>query len=397
MCFGCYGKGHVVTDCTKKRICEKCKGSHPTSLHDQSKVKPVKFVNVVCEESSINMCIVPVMLRHKDAKSDVLTYALLDSCSQGTFIDKDLINELCIQGEEISLTVKTLNCSSCEPTTVVKELEVRGFQHSASDSWNLLPVTYSRVSLPIDKEEIPTPVKIKNWSHLQGIAGQPSVLSSLKVDLLIGSNCPKLIEPLTVIPSCEDGSFAFRTRLGWCIAGPSEKSLPSSSSVSCHRASINTNSCIVKKQQIEDTGLQTLIRKLYDIDKVPGGPLIDNDRVSQNDLKFGKREVGKHYELPLPFASSDPSLPNNYSSALKRLLSLRKKFLQNHSLFVEYKTFINGMTTKGFASKGSGQYSEGKNWFILHHGVYHSTKKKLRVVFDCSSNFQGSSLNNNNN
>ena len=217
LCFGCYGKGHVFTDCTKKRICEKCKGSHPTSLHDQSKVKPVvKSVNVVCEESSISMCIVPVMLRHKDAKSDVFTYALLDSCSQGTFIDKDLINELCIQGEETSLTVKTLNGSSCEPTTVVKELEVRGFQSSASDSWNSLPVTYSRVSLPIDEEEIPTPVKIKNWSHLQGIANQLPVLSSLKVGLLIGSNCPKLIGPLEVIPSCEDGPFAFGTRLGWC-------------------------------------------------------------------------------------------------------------------------------------------------------------------------------------
>ena len=34
------------------------------------------------------------------------------------------------------------------------------------------------------------------------------------------------------------------------------------------------------------------------------------------------------------------------------------------------------------------------DWCIPHHGVYHHKKpEKLRVVFDCSGNFQGHSLN----
>ena len=43
----------------------------------------------------ISMSIVPVKIRHwKNVKNEVLTYAMLDSCSQGFFIQEDLIKEL---------------------------------------------------------------------------------------------------------------------------------------------------------------------------------------------------------------------------------------------------------------------------------------------------------------
>lgn len=34
-----------------------------------------------------------------------------------------------------------------------------------------------------------------------------------------------------------------------------------------------------------------------------------------------------------------------------------------------------------------------KLWYIPHHGVYHKRKKMIRVVFDCTASFQGTSLN----
>ncbi len=37
--------------------------------------------------------------------------------------------------------------------------------------------------------------------------------------------------------------------------------------------------------------------------------------------------------------------------------------------------------------------SDGRVWFIPHHGVYHTKKRKLRVVFDCAATYQGVSLN----
>ena len=32
-------------------------------------------------------------------------------------------------------------------------------------------------------------------------------------------------------------------------------------------------------------------------------------------------------------------------------------------------------------------------WYIPHHGVYHPKKNRIRVVFDCSARFKGTSLN----
>ena len=56
------------------------------------------------------------------------------------------------------------------------------------------------------------------------------------------------------------------------------------------------------------------------------------------------------------------------------------------------------MISKGFAKKIPPDVlkrSDGKVWFIPDHSVYHHKKPgKIRVVFDCSTQFQGTSLNN---
>ena len=51
------------------------------------------------------------------------------------------------------------------------------------------------------------------------------------------------------------------------------------------------------------------------------------------------------------------------------------------------------MLSKGFCRNVKDSYDENEQWLIPHHGVYHQRKKKIRVVFDCSSKFRGKSLN----
>ncbi|XP_066928973.1 uncharacterized protein [Clytia hemisphaerica] len=51
------------------------------------------------------------------------------------------------------------------------------------------------------------------------------------------------------------------------------------------------------------------------------------------------------------------------------------------------------MLSKGYAQKVQSSYPDDEQWFIPHHGVYHPRKKKIRVVFDCSSKFHDKSLN----
>ena len=52
------------------------------------------------------------------------------------------------------------------------------------------------------------------------ISGEVGGNESITVDLLMGANCLKALEPLEVIPSQGNGPYAMRTALGWCVIGP---------------------------------------------------------------------------------------------------------------------------------------------------------------------------------
>lgn len=58
---------------------------------------------------------------------------------------------------------------------------------------------------------------------------------------------------------------------------------------------------------------------------------------------------------------------------------------------------MQDVITKGYAKKVIPKdlhRNDGKLWYIPHHGVYHKRKKTIRVVFDCTSSYKGTSLNN---
>ena len=50
---------------------------------------------------------------------------------------------------------------------------------------------------------------------------------------------------------------------------------------------------------------------------------------------------------------------------------------------------------KGYAKQSSSKLIKGKTWYLPYHGVKHVSKPgKVRIVFDCSTNYGGTSLNN---
>ena len=48
---------------------------------------------------------------HSYSDKEVKTFALLDTCSQGTFVTEDLISKLGVSGVKSSINIKTLNGS----------------------------------------------------------------------------------------------------------------------------------------------------------------------------------------------------------------------------------------------------------------------------------------------
>ena len=81
-----------------------------------------------------------------------------------------------------------------------------------------LPKMYSRKSLPVDIEEVPTPEKVKRWSYLESTHPYlPKDEEKIEVGLLIGGNFPAAVEPVETISSQHGGPYAFRTSIGWCV------------------------------------------------------------------------------------------------------------------------------------------------------------------------------------
>ena len=100
-----------------------------------------------------------------------------------------------------------------------------------------------------------------------------------------------------------------------------------------------------------------------------------------------------HYVVPLPFRDNRLVMPNNRVQAFKRLMFLKRRFLKDQKFFDDYKKFMDNLLVKGYA-KQSEVVLSGKTWYIPHHGVYHPSKPgKVRVVFNCSAEFQGKSIN----
>ena len=108
-----------------------------------------------------------------------------------------------------------------------------------------------------------------------------------------------------------------------------------------------------------------------------------------------KRENG-HYEMPLPLRA-EVELPNNRSLTIKRLFLLKERFKRNPGYYKDYVTFMEKVI-EDCAEKCEdvAAGSIGRVNYVPHHGVYHPRKPgKIRVVFDCSARYAGTSLNQN--
>ena len=103
----------------KQKICKVCQVKHPTGLHgyktknkkspNEAKVDDKNEIamksNCACIGNAatnlvefISMSVVSVRLRHCNSDKEVPTFALLDTCSQGTFVTYNLLRKLGLSG-----------------------------------------------------------------------------------------------------------------------------------------------------------------------------------------------------------------------------------------------------------------------------------------------------------
>ena len=438
LCFGCYetiSREHNGRNCPKRRTCSICKEQHPTGLHGlqpkkksdekEEDNKPMKTGDEVKKDASvkacastvshadvISMCVVPVKVKYKNSNSVYSTFAMLDNCSQGCFIKSSLVKNLKIQGNKTSVSVKTLTGEETHSSFAIDGLKVSR-SSGLSAEWIDIPKAFTKDDLPVDSSEIATAEKIKKWKHLNEIADEINQSDDVNVELLIGANCTRALEPVQVIPSKDGGPYAMKTVLGWCIVGPIACVSSRGGSLVCNRIAVQEAGSsriqghyfAMEKKINPDEDIPAMLKKIYEgefteqpvkFNSIIGETLREVSYDDQQFLQLMDREtvrVNNHYVVPLPLKSNDVKFPNNRVSALKRLNCLQRKLSKDDNFYSMYKTFIDDLLAKGYAREAKCDEIEGKTWYIPHHGVIHPAKPgKVRVVFDCSAEFRGTDL-----
>ena len=108
-----------------------------------------------------------------------------------------------------------------------------------------------------------------------------------------------------------------------------------------------------------------------------------------------KKTPNGHYEMPLPLKSDNINFPNNRALAEKRLWQLSRRFKSNKRFHDDYQEFMASVLDDCAEKVPEDELRLQENLisYVPHTGVYHQKKKKIRVVFDCSAQYGGVSLN----
>ena len=81
------------------------------------------------------------------------------------------------------------------------KLTVLLLKKTRTNEWIELPRAYFKQSLPVEKEEIATPNKIKKCDYLKSISREITQQDDIEIGMFIGANSMKALESVEVISS----------------------------------------------------------------------------------------------------------------------------------------------------------------------------------------------------
>ncbi len=393
LCFGCLTAGHMSKDCKKRASCPDCSFKHPAILHVVNEDASSKnssaddrsqstsevtsaLVSAGCRKgdhtgAGNNECIlpiVPVQIKHKKDTKIIKTYAFLDQGSTATFCTEELAKKLNIRGRKTEFLLRTLSQEQKVNSYELTDLEVCGLEEQ---DYIQLPHVYTQPDIPAKKANIPQEKDLEKWSYLSRVH-LPTLES--EVGLLIGVNAYKAMQPWEIINSQNNGPYAVKTALGWVVNGPISR---------CQEKELDDDkrqSFLVNR--ISVISVEDMLMKHYNAD-FPERRCEDRREQSQHDKQFmhtvttSAQLVEGHFCIKLPLKDDKVKMPCNRGIAEQRLNSLKRKFSRKADFFQEYKAFMDNILEKGYTVRIPKEQlirSDGRVWFIPHHGVYHPKK-----------------------
>ena len=388
-CFRCLGTGHFSKECDK--VCSACQRFHHECLHDYSRDKAktvttgatqVTVNSGQCGGRSVWLSVVPVVLHGKDR--DIQTHAFIDSGSNSTLINKELLQSLGVDRTPVDYSIRTVSSNEHQGEQFESYVDVSAVD--GSETVSMLAHSVEELPMPLngDREDM------DGWPHLRDIV-IPEVERG-EIGLLIGMDVPELQWSLEERRGERGEPFARRTLFGWTIVGPTG-SREQSTSRGTRVVDVNVTLVDPLRKALE----QQWNHDFGDLDSTQKESMSVNDRKALKIMEDTVAIVNGKYRLAIPWKVEPETLPNNRRTAEVRLKHLKRKLEGDSKLHEQYVTTVEKYIADGHARQLKAKevtQDSGGQWFLPHHPVFKkSNPSKCRVVFDCAAKYKGTSLN----
>ncbi|KAK3721599.1 hypothetical protein QZH41_000136 [Actinostola sp. cb2023] len=418
LCFRCLSSKHQAKECNTTVTCEKCNSDrHQTILHLEKRKKEIGdngeevrtsctgITNTKCVSESCSKIVLVDVYAEKQPQLSHRVYAVLDEQSNASMISPDLADILGQTSPKENYLLST--CSA------VKELKqgrrVSGIiAKSMEGEPHRLPTLIECDYVPQNKKEIPTPQMVQRFPHLRNIACHiPPLDPKAKIQLLIGRDAPELLKVRDFSNGPRGAPWAQRLALGWTVSGTMcLNRMGGPVHLSVHTTKIDPPALSQPTDtqpvnQKETSGLKVtpctnvfLVKESYNGEDLYRTTPDDNEAsLSWEDRRFldvvGKgihKNAQGNWEMPLPFRSSNITMPNNRQQAASRLNNLLNSFKRKPQLEKDYFNFMAKVLERGHAvpiqsDEIETSMNNGRTWYLPHFGGYTTQRSRTKFVW----------------
>ncbi|XP_065074719.1 uncharacterized protein LOC135698602 [Ochlerotatus camptorhynchus] len=387
LCRSCLN-AHGRSRCKANIRCkvDRCQGQHNTMLHQQ-----VTEMRSDCNAHSVSLQLpilfrmIPVTLSFGEKSINIM--AFLDEGSSFSLVESSITNQLKATGKPQPLRVTwTAGMTRLERESMLLNLTI-----SAVGSKEQFPMekvhTVKELKLPaqsLNYQEL-----VQRYSHLRNLPVAEYPNDSPKI--LVGLKHLHLFAPIESRIGQAGEPIAVRSSLGWTVYGPQEGG-------SLRTAYVGHHSCAgVSNQELHD-----LLKSHYVLEEagvsVEVLPESAEDQRAREILERTTKRVGDRFETGLLWKEDDPSFPDSYPMAARRMKSLDKRLSQSPQLQQNVRNQLIEYQSKGYCHKATvGELNETdpkKVWYLPLNIVINPKKpNKVRLVWDAASAVGGVSLN----
>lgn len=423
ICKACFGI-HDHKHCRSRYVCKHCrKGDHHSKLcqnesHDDNSAS---FSAVISEAeptidekstspSSSESCsasgykypvfvrVVPLVVSSTKGSGSSVIYALLDSGSDTTLGTTTLKDTLKLHGKPLKLSLQGVNDHKTINAVNIS-ISVKG-THEGADTFNLDSVVCVP-SLPSHCRSIPSNSITSRHTHLQDI-NFPEVTSD-RIDLIIGADNEHLHAVLESRLSPDSRLNAYRTPLGWVLAGTDDQYATASvGTVYASTYFTATSNRVLQSDGVTDISdyamkaVREMVHQCVEekTDENQADSVEDEEVIKLFQSKY-KKDEENHICLPLPLKDKNVVIPNNRSLAESRMKSLRCRLMKDPKLLQLYISKMNELIEKRYMKNVplNAQLKNTIDEMVVYIVYFMTQQAKPRLVFDAAATHLGRSLN----